>query len=125
MNTRKRNLFGLGVLAGAAIGYWLNTEQGKAVRRQASGKVNELGQVASEYIKENAAQIKQTATSTLEQGQEIVNNLTTQAKDTINNAADTAEDRLDTANHSLQNGISKARSKIETETEKLQNASIA
>lgn len=125
MNTRKRNLFGLGVLAGAAIGYWLNTEQGKAVRRQATGKANELGQVAAEYIKENAEQLKQTATSTLEQGQNIANKLATQAKDTINNAADTAEDRLDTANHSLQNGISKARRKIETETEKLQNASIA
>lgn len=125
MNTRKRNLFGLGVLAGAVIGYWLNTEKGKAVRRQANDKVNEFGQVASQYVKENAAQLKETATSTLEQGQQIVNNLTTQAKDTINNAADTAEDRLDTANSSLQNGISKASRKIEAETEKLQNASIA
>ncbi len=118
-------MFGLGVLAGAVIGYWLNTEKGKAVRRQANDKVNEFGQVASQYVKENAAQLKETATSTLEQGQQIVNNLTTQAKDTINNAADTAEDRLDTANSSLQNGISKASRKIEAETEKLQNASIA
>lgn len=122
---------GLGLIAGAALGYWLNTEQGKKVRRETSDQINTYGNKASTFTKEKYSQAQEGMNhavnqaqsglnSAIERGQELLNELSTYAKNTISRTADKAEASVETASNSLEKGIKKAKSKVNKKANNLE-----
>jgi gas vesicle protein len=90
MSREKDRLLGLGIglIAGGAIGYWLNSEQGKEARQRAAEKANEYGQMAADYARENANRVQEKADDTLESGKKYVEKVASQAKSAYENVVD-------------------------------------
>ena len=112
MSKRKNRLFGLGLIAGAALGYWLNTEQGKATRRQVQQQAGELGQKTSEVIGDNTEKLKSQLTKVIEDGRHLVEQLAGQAKQVVSNTAEQVDETVDDTSSSLQKGMKRAKQKI-------------
>lgn len=115
--------FGLGIIAGAALGFWLNSEQGKKVRRDTSQQINDYSNQASAYTKQkyseaqdgmNSAinQAQSGLNSAIEKGQELLTELTKYAKNTVSRTADSAETALENAGDSIEKGARKAKAKV-------------
>jgi len=90
MSREKDRLLGLGIglIAGGAIGYWLNSEQGKEARQKATEKASEYGQMATDYARENANMLQEKADNTLESGKKYVEKVAARAKTAYENAVD-------------------------------------
>jgi hypothetical protein len=115
MNNEKRNnrLFAfLGFAAGAAAGWWLNTDQGRAWRKDTSDKINEWGQEVSEKATLGADIVQETVKHTIDQGQSYVTqagNVIKEKFDTFSHsAAETAAD----VEESFKKGMKKAKNHI-------------
>ena len=61
--------FGLGLLAGAAAGYWLNTAEGRRFRKRAQQQFNEASEQAGQYIAETSQQLDKNVTEYKSKGQ--------------------------------------------------------
>lgn len=98
-NRRKSNnsfwALGVGILAGAAIGYYLNSDKGREVRAnvksefddytdQLGGIANEAGKLASNYAREAQYQGRQFVDNTKTRANELVDN----ARQGINSGKD-------------------------------------
>lgn len=104
--------FGLGLLAGAALGYWLNTEQGRKVRKDTSDQITTYSNQAAGYTKEKVNAAQNSLNSTLEKAQDLLHSLTDYAKNTISRTASSAESTLEKAESSLEKGMNKAKNKV-------------
>lgn len=105
--------FGVGILAGAALGYWLNSEHGKKVRRDTSEQISNYSHQATEFTKEKVSQAQSNLSSAIEKGQQMLNDLTSYAKNAISRTADSAENAVDRAESRLESGMKKAKDKID------------
>lgn len=112
-------MFGIGLLAGAALGYWLNTENGKKVRRQVGQTVHEMGQQTASFVQEKGAKVQQTLEDAAEKGTKIVDELVTQAKESITASTEATTEKVEDAGESLNKGIKKASQKIAAQVVKL------
>lgn len=94
-NNRSLWTLGFGILAGAALGYYLNTEKGRKVRsnvasefneygNQISGIANEAGRLANNYAREARFQSEQLARNTKLKANELASN----ARQSINSGKD-------------------------------------
>jgi len=111
---------GLGLLAGAAVGYWLNSEQGKKVRQQAAEQTNNYSQKAAEFTKEKTAVAQSKLDRAIDRAQDLLHELTTYAKETVAHTADTVETNLEKAESSLEKGIQKAKNRIKRKADELE-----
>ena len=67
--SKQRRIFGLGLLTGAAIGFWLNSEKGKAFRADVSKVAGEYSEELSAIAKENARKLSSNLSTAMEDGQ--------------------------------------------------------
>ena len=105
--SNNRRLFGLGLLTGAAVGYWLNTEKGKAFRR-------DIAQTVGEYSDELSAMA-------MESSQNWVSGAKGKLKNSIHDLADTAEHTVDDVAEKLETGLENARRRVQENAAKLEN----
>lgn len=112
--------FGLGLLAGAALGYWLNSEQGRKVRKDTSDQITTYTNQATDYTKEKVSAAQTSLNTSIEKAQELLQNLTEYAKNTISRTANSAEATLEKAESRLEKGMNKAKNKVANST----NASV-
>ncbi|MCB0643680.1 MAG: YtxH domain-containing protein [Phaeodactylibacter sp.] len=115
MENRKRNnalLLALGAAAGAAAGWWLNTDKGRRFRKDSAEKINRWGEEMSEKASEKVADIKDGVQQTLSKGQDLVSQAGDAIKSKINVFANSAADTVDEAEKKFQNGVQKAKNEM-------------
>lgn len=110
--------FGLGLLAGAAFGYWLNSQQGREVRDQVQTKAVEYGNQANEYVTTQSQVAREKASEYYQKGKENLKGATSTAVDTYNTgverAADFVHNTVDGAEGAIKRNVAKARNKLTT-----------
>ena len=87
--SNNRRLFGFGILTGAAIGYWLNTDKGKAFRKDVATMVGEYSDEISALAKDNALKLGSNFSTAMEDGQTWVSGAKGKLKTSIHELADT------------------------------------
>lgn len=137
-NNKKRYLLGAGLIAGFALGYYLNSKEGRAFRKKAAaqldeygeeikGIADEVGKLASNYVKEAKSKGQEWAEEATEQGGKIAK----KAKETVEQTkhwaeekaaalkgkfvheAEEAEDLADDLSDSFKRGVNNAKRKID------------
>ena len=114
---------GLGLLAGAAAGYWLNTAEGRRFRKRAQGQLNQYSEQAGQYIAETTETVEQGLGEYMEKGKNLLEEgkqVAQQSKESLKNnlvsgalnAADAAEGKVDSLSDSLKRGIRKAKASV-------------
>jgi gas vesicle protein len=115
--------FGFGLLAGALVGYWLNSDKGRRVRTEIQNNASVYGEQAVEYVKNQADTISETANKYYEQGKEVLDNATTTVKQTfakqVDHVADEAEQVVEATETKVKSGIDRARRNIKNSAENL------
>ncbi len=112
---------GFGLLAGALAGYWLNSNQGRRVRKEMQTSAVEYTSQATDYIKTQAENLSSVAGEYIDQSKEAVQQaaLTVKNKFThnVDELADQAEDALELTESKLKRGISTARKNVKNSAE--------
>ncbi len=119
--SKQRRIFGLGILAGAAIGFWLNSEKGKAFRADLAQKTSEYSDELSAMARENAMKLSGNLSTAMEDGQNWVSGTRGKLKSSIKGLADTADHTIDEVADKLETGLEKARNKVKENASKLED----
>lgn len=119
--SNNRRLFGFGLLTGAAFGYWLYTDKGKAFRKDVATMVGEYSDEISALAKDNALKLGGNLSTAMEDGQTWVSGAKGKLKTSIHELADTVEHTVDDVADKLETGLEKARQKVKENTSKLEN----
>ncbi len=124
-NSNKGWILGFGLLAGIAIGYYLNSNEGRAARRKAQVRFDEYGNQISEYshqvsqqVSERAGALADEAKQKLEDSKQWADETADTLKSTLNKKTSalrtSATDAVNTVENSFKRGVEKAKAKIET-----------
>jgi uncharacterized membrane-anchored protein YhcB (DUF1043 family) len=112
---------GFGLLAGIAIGYYLNSNEGRAARRKAAVQFDEYGNQVSEYshqVSERANTITDDAKAKYEEGKQWAGETADSLKSTLNEKTTalktTATETVSTVEESFKRGVEKAKTKVNT-----------
>ena len=119
--SKQRRIFGFGLLAGTALGYWLNTDKGKAFRSDVAKKVGEYSDEVSVLAKDNALKLSGSLSTAMEDGQEWVSGAKTQLRSSLHELAESAEQAIEQAGEKLESGLEKDRRKMKENTARLEN----
>ncbi|WP_367390465.1 hypothetical protein [Lewinella sp. LCG006] len=112
---------GFGLLAGALAGYWLNSNQGRRVRKEMQTSAIEYTNQATEYIKTQADSLSSTASEYFDQSKEAVQQAAQTVKNkftsNVDDLADQAEEAVEQTETKLKRGISAARKNVKNSAE--------
>jgi uncharacterized membrane-anchored protein YhcB (DUF1043 family) len=114
---------GFGLLAGIAIGYYLNSNEGRAARRKAAVRFDEYGNQITEYSQEVSQQVSQRANeladdakAKFEESKQWAGSTADSLKSTINEKTTalktSATETVNTVEDSFKRGVEKAKSKV-------------
>ncbi len=67
-NSKQNWKLATGLLAGLGLGLWLNSQQGRRVRKQTQKNVKAYGERATNYVKEQAHHLGENVQHLFEQG---------------------------------------------------------
>jgi uncharacterized membrane-anchored protein YhcB (DUF1043 family) len=123
-NSSKGWILGFGLLAGIAVGYYLNSNEGRAARRKAQVRFDEYGNQISEYghqvsqqVSDRANQLSEEAKQKLEEGKQWADETAGSLKSTINEKATAlrtgAADTVESVENSFKRGVNKAKASID------------
>lgn len=120
MKERKSNhvglAFGLGLIAGGALGYFLATDKGQEMTRQAGERIREIGDDVSSQAKEKLNQFSGSLEEAYEKGKEYAEEMRTSIKRNTNKAAGEVDQLVSGAIDSFKRGMEKAADKkVETD----------
>lgn len=128
-NSGKGWALGFGLLAGIAIGYYLNSNEGRAARRQArvqfdeyGNQINEYGQVISSRANEFVNDAKHRGSEVIDQVKTESQRIAEEAKNKIDASKDWATNVADDVESSFKRGVKKAKSSVKTAAEKASKA---
>lgn len=121
---------GLGLLAGAAAGYWLNTAEGRRFRQRTQGQINDYSEQAGQFVAEKSEMLEQGVNEYVEKGKQLIDDskqLAQEKKLTLKNnlmsgadsTAEAAERGVDSLTDSLKKGIKKAKVNVKIGADKL------
>ena len=116
---------GFGLLAGIAIGYYLNSNEGRAARRKAAVRFDEYGNQITEYSKNTYNDVTQRANTLvsdakvkLEEGKQWATEAATNARNTVSQKAnalkDSANDTVSSVEASFKRGVDNAKTKVKS-----------
>ncbi len=127
---------GFGLLAGIAIGYYLNSNEGRAARRKAqvrfdeygnqiteygqqvSQQVTEYGQQVSQQVSERANLLADEAKAKLEEGKEWAGSTADSIKSTVSEKAAALKngttETISSVEESFKRGVDKAKAKVKS-----------
>lgn len=124
-NSNKGFILGFGLLAGIAIGYYLNSNEGRAARRRAQVRFDEYGNQITEYSHQVSQQVSQKANhlteeakKKLEEGKNWAGETADSIKSTITDKAtalrNTATETVHSVEDSFKRGVNKAKANIDS-----------
>ena len=125
--TRERVALGLGLLAGAAIGLFLNSDKGRKVRQDAGEKMNEMSEKAREefnYLSEEARKRAGKLSDEVSHAVDRSRDFVTSTGETIKGKAQwlkgATEEKLDVVNKDFKAGVDFALTNIKKKAKELQ-----
>ena len=127
-NSSKGWALGFGLLAGVALGYYLNSNEGRAARRKAQVRFDEYGNQISEYstqvtqqAKERVNTLSADAKVKLAEGKQWASNTVDSVKNTVNEKTNalkaSTNDTVSSVQESFNRGVSKAKTRVNNGTE--------
>lgn len=112
-NKRKNRLaVALGVVAGAAAGWWLNSDRGRKFRKDTAEKAVEVGNQVGDTAREQISNVSENLKNLAGQGKETIAKAGDAIKNGISNLASSASDQVDSGENALKNGADKAKNKL-------------
>lgn len=111
--TKNRLNFGLGILAGAFIGYYLASDEGKELRTKALKRLEELSEEMGEKFQEQIELIAAGVDAVFAKGQEYAEDVEAGFKSEMDKTTDSAEDVIAGARNSFMKGMERARRRME------------
>lgn len=114
-------LFWAGIAAGVALGFYLNSEQGREYRRQAATKVNEYGDQISTTAKEQWSVANEKAKGALESGKSYAADLSDRVKSKIGDVQQYAKETATEVKSAYERGTDKAKATLASKEAKLNN----
>ena len=114
-------LFWAGIAAGVALGFYLNSDQGREHRRQAANKAGEYGDQLSTTAREQWSTANEKAKNALESGKTYANDLGNKVKAQIDNVQQYAKDTATEVQSAYQRGAEKAKATLATKEAQLNN----
>lgn len=123
-NSNKGFILGFGLLAGIAIGYYLNSNEGRAARRRAQVRFDEYGNQITEYGHQVSQQVSQRANELTEEAKqkiaegkqwagETAGSIKTTITDKTTALRSSANEAVSSVEDSFKRGVDKAKSTIE------------
>lgn len=124
MSNQRRNngLFWLGLVAGAAAGYWLNSDRGRKFQQDTADKAKEYGSQIKETSQQQIEQLSSNVNQWIEQGQTYASDIQTVLKERINTASSKAKTAVNNVESSFQRGARKAKETVKGQKKQLKNA---
>lgn len=105
--------FWLGLAAGAAAGYYLNSDEGRAARRQAANKANEYGSQIQEQAQITYRQAADGVNTAMEKGKVQAGRLQEQAKTTIDQVSSSLKSTVNATANTIRNNARNAQNHVE------------
>ncbi|MEM8527392.1 MAG: YtxH domain-containing protein [Bacteroidota bacterium] len=124
MSNQRRNngLFWLGLVAGAAAGYWLNSDKGRKFQQDTADRAKVYGSQIKENSQQQIEQLSSNVNKWIEQGQSYASDLQTVMKDKINTASAKAKTVVNNTESSFQKGARKAKEAVRGQKKQLKNS---
>ena len=110
--TKNRLNFGLGVLAGVALGYYLTSDEGKELRMQAQRRLEELSEELGEKFQEQIDSVASGVDAIFAKGQQYAQDVESSFKSEIDRTTESAEDVISGAKNSFMRGMERARRRM-------------
>lgn len=101
-----------GAAAGLALGYYLHSEKGSALKAQLSGNWHDALDDLGEYAREHLGELLKSLDSTLGKGFNLAEMIDEQFREELSDVAENAGEALEDAESSFENGMDKARSRL-------------
>lgn len=122
MNDNNKGFIALaiGLFAGAAAGYYLATDDGKKLRKQAKRQFESLDNQVRSTLKEQTEVLSKKINEISNSAKTAVNDATLTAKSKLASFKNGAEDVVEDAESSFQQGINSARNKMQAKADKIQ-----
>jgi gas vesicle protein len=131
--TRIGIALGIGIIAGSALGLYLNSDKGRKARKIASNKINEFGDKASAIARERADQISKLAQEkahqfsegvahTVESSRKWVDDVSDRIVARMTHVEEEAEELVEETESHIESGMSKARQNIDKKTKDLKGS---
>ena len=102
-----------GASAGLALGFYLHSEKGSALRQQLTERWGEALDALGERAQEQFSDLLHALTEALDKGLDLVEVLDNQLHQNVTDARDEVSDAIDDAETSFENGMDKARARLE------------
>lgn len=110
-----------GIVAGAAIGFWLNSNKGRKWRSDTTEVVTDYSQQIGEQASARYGQAKESLHAAVETGNEYVSTAKDNLKTGMDQIADTAKSAMSKTEDAFQKGAAKAKAAIEKQTKKAED----
>jgi gas vesicle protein len=115
--TKNQVNFGLGILAGALIGYYLASDQGKELRMHARQRLEELSEELGEKFQEQIESILSGVDAVFAKGQQYAQDVESSFKSNLDKTTESAEDMFSGARSSFMRGMERARQRLKQQGE--------
>ena len=102
----------LGAAAGLAIGYWLNSDNGRTWRKKAANKTAELNENISKTASEQISKVRSKVHTAVDTSKEYLGKITDKAMDLANKYGNYTEEVLDETESAFERGAQNAKKKI-------------
>ncbi len=110
--------FWVGLAAGIAAGWYLNSEEGRRWRRQAGDRLNEWGSEMNEIAEREMNQLSAKATESLERSKGFADSTRHNLKQKVEKLSRAAEDLIDKTEENYEKAADWANKKLNDGPEK-------
>ena len=110
--------FWVGLAAGIAAGWYLNSEEGRQWRRQTAERLNEWTDEVNEIAQKEANQLSARASESLEKSKEYADTTRDKLKRKVKDASKSAEELIDKTEESFEKAADWANKKLNEGHEK-------
>lgn len=114
MDRKKKNriAIALGVITGAAAGWWLNSERGRKFRQDTADKAVDVSKQIGDSAKEQLSNLSDNLTDMAGQSKETVAKASERIKDGVNQLANQATTQVENGEDAFKKGADQAKSKL-------------
>ena len=106
-------MLGVAALAGAAIGYWLNSDKGRSFRKETTTKIEDTAAQAKTYLQEGSEEIRKVADNLVEKGQHNLQHISQQARAAMQEVAKAGDKEISSTQERLTMELRQAQEKID------------
>ncbi len=112
----------LGLAAGAAAGWWLNSDKGRKWRKDTSEAMSETGTKLNEQAKVQLENAQASLEQTIEKSREYLDSMSTAVREKMDEFKSTAKEKVEEVENAYEKGVSKAKAKLNKKASKVDNA---